>query len=100
MLFMFDETLLTVIEWALAWVCGVIVIALPLAFAAKRFLSSDVLSPSALLQEMAGERPRQGALLPVRCPIRSVSVSVRTESPDQFRPRAGSGLRSWQSDGR
>ena len=100
MLFMSDETLLTVIEWALAFVCGAIVIALPLAIAARRILSSEVLSPSALLQEMTGEQRRPGALLPVRCPIRSASVSVRTEPPDQFRPRAGSGLRGWQSDGR
>ena len=100
MLFMSDETLLTVIEWAVACVCGAIVIALPLAIAARRFLLSDVLSPSALLQEMTGERRWPGAPLPVRCPIRSASVSVRSEPPDQFRPGAGSGLRGWQPDGR
>lgn len=100
MLFMSDETLLTVIEWALAFVCGAVVIALPLAIAAQRFLSSNVLSPSALLQEMTGERSWWGALLPARCPIRSASVSVRIEPLDQFRPRAGTGLGGWQSDGR
>ena len=63
MLFMSDETLLTVIEWALAFVCGAIVIALPLAIAARRILSSEVLSPSALLQETTGERSRKGDLI-------------------------------------
>lgn len=100
MLFMSDETLLTVIAWALAFVCGAILIALPLAIVVRRFLPAVVLSPSALLQEMTGERLRLGALLPARCPIRSASVSVRTESPDRYRPRAGSGLGGWQSDGR
>ena len=100
MLFMSDETLLTIIKWAVACAWGAIVIALPLAIAARRFLSSEVLSPSALLQEMTGERSRLGALLPARCPIRSASVSNCSEPPDQIRPRAGFGLGGWQSDGR
>ena len=100
MLFMSDETLLTIIEWAVACAWGAIVIALPLAIAARRFLSSEVLSPSALLQELTGERPWPGALLPARCLARFKSVSDRSEPPGQFRHRAGLGLRGWQSDGR
>lgn len=100
MLFLSDETLLTVVEWALVWVCGAILIALPLAVAARRFLLSDVWSLSALLQELAGERPRLGARLPARCPIRSASDSDRSEPPDPVRLRAGSGLSGWQTDGR
>ncbi|MFM9960990.1 MAG: hypothetical protein ACKV2Q_07175 [Planctomycetaceae bacterium] len=100
MLFLSDETLLTVVEWALVWVCGAIMIALPLAVAAGRFLLSDVWSPSALLQELTGERPGLGALLPARCPIRSASDSDRLGPPGQVRHCAGTGRCGWQSDGR
>jgi hypothetical protein len=99
-LFMSDETLLTAIEWAVAFLGCAILIALPFAIVARRYLPANVLSPFALLQEVAGERLRLGGLLPAHCPIRSASVSDRTVSPVQFRLRAGSGLRGWQSDGR
>lgn len=99
-LFTGDETLLTFLGWGLFWLCGLAMIARPLVNAVRRFLTSEVLSSFALLREMAGERPRPGDLIPVRCPIRATSVSVRFEPPDQFRPRAGAGLRGWQSDSR
>jgi len=99
-LFMSDETLLTVIEWALAWMLGVILIALPLAFAVRQCLLKNVLSPSGMLQEIVGERHRSEALLPARCPIRSISHGICTEPPDRIRLRADAGLRGWQSDSR
>lgn len=99
-LFTGDETLLTFLGWSFVWLCGLAMIAGPLAIAVRRFLTSEVSSSFTLLREMAETRPRPGDLIPARCRVRAESVSVRFEPPDQFRPRADAGLRGWQSDSR
>ena len=95
-----DETLLTVIGWVLACLCGVGLIALPQATGAWRFLMAAISSPSSLPREMTDERLWPGGILPVRCPVRSASVSDRSEPLDRFRRQPGFGLAGWQSDGR
>lgn len=100
MLFTDDEPLLTFIGWSLVWLCGLALIAGPLAVAFRRFLMAGVPSPLALLREMAGERLLPGRLIPVRCPIRIASVSICPESPDQRWRHAGAGLRGWSSENR
>lgn len=99
-LFTDDETLLTYIVWGLFWLCGLALIAGPLAVAFRRFLTSEVSSPFTLLREMTGERLLPGRLIPVRCPIRVASVSICSEPPDQRWPRAGAGLSGWSSENR
>ena len=95
-----DETLLTIIGWALAWLSGVGLFALPLDAGAWRSLKFEFLSPSSLPREMTDERLWPGGLLPARCPVRCASVSDRLEPIDRFRAQSGFGLASWQSDGR
>lgn len=92
-LFTDDGTLLTFIGWSLVWLCGLALIAGPLAVALRRFLTAEVLSPFTLLREMAGERLLPGRLVPVRCPIRVASVSNCPGPPDQRWRHAGAGLR-------
>lgn len=99
-LFTDNETLLTLIGWSLVWLCGLALIAGPLAVAVRRFQTPAGSALSALLREMTEERLLPGRLIPVRCPIRSASVSVRSEPPDQRWPRATDGLRGWQSESR
>ena len=99
-LFTDDETLLTFIGWGLVWLCGLALIAGPLAVAVRRFLTQVVSFTSALLREMTEERLWPGRLIPVRCPIRIASVSVCSEPPDQRWPRATAGLRGWPSESR
>lgn len=100
MLFTDDETLLTFIGWSLVWLCGLALIAESLAVAFLRFLTQEVSSRSALLREMTVERLWPGRLIPVRCPIRTASISVCSELPDRRWPRASEGLRGWQSEDR
>lgn len=95
-----DETLLTFIEWSLVWLCGLALIAGPLAAAIRRFLTQEFSSLPALLREMTDERLSPGRLIPVRCLIRTASVSVCSESPDRRGLRARAGLRGWQSENR
>ena len=99
-LFTDDQTLLTIIGWVLAWLCGAAVVAVPLVLAARRFFGQAVWPQSALFRETTDERLRPGELIPLRCPIRSASFSVCSQPPDVFRGQAGSGLHGWQSDGR
>lgn len=99
-LFTDDQTLLTMIGWVLAWLCGMALVALPLALAARRFFGQAVWSQSALFRETTDERLRPGGLIPLRCPIQSASISVCSQPPGGFRFQAGSGLQGWQSDDR
>lgn len=99
-LFTDDEALLTFIGWSMVWLCGLALIADPLAVAFRRFLTAEVSSPFTLLREMAGERLLPGRMIPVRCPIRTASVSNCPELPDQRWPHAGAGLRGWSSENR
>ncbi|TXT19776.1 MAG: hypothetical protein FD138_4304 [Planctomycetota bacterium] len=80
-LFTDDQTLLTMIGWVLAWLCGMALVALP-------------------FRETTDERLRPGGLIPLRCPIQSASISVCSQPPGGFRFQAGSGLQGWQSDDR
>lgn len=97
-LFTDDETLLTFIGWSLVWLCGLVLIAMPLAVAFRRFLMAEVSSPSTLLRKMTGEQLLPGRLVLVRCPIRTASVSVCSEPPDRRWRCAGSDLRGWQTE--
>lgn len=99
-LFTDDGTLLTFIGWGLVWLCGLAVIAGPLAVAVRRFLTSEVWSLFTLLLEMTDEQLLPGQLVPVRCPIRVASVSICSQPPDQRWPHAGAGLRGWSSENR
>ena len=99
-LFTDDGTFLTFIGWSLVWLCGLALIARPLAVAVRRFLTAEVSSPSELLREMAVERLLPGRLIPVRCPIRVASVSICLVPPDQRGPRASAGLHGWTSENR
>ena len=99
-LFTDDETLLAFIGWSLVWLCGLALIAGPLAVAFRRFLTAEVSSLFTLLREMTGEQLLPGRLIPVRCPIRVASVSICSEPPDRRWPRAGAGWRGWQSEDR
>lgn len=99
-LFTDDQTLLTMIGWVLAWLCGVAFLAMPMVLAAQRFFGSAIWSLSTLFRETTDERLRPGGLLPVRCPIRSVSRSDCSQPPDGLRFRTGSSLPSWQADDR
>lgn len=98
MLFTDNETLLTFIGWSLVWLSGLALVARPLAVAIRRFLTHEFSFLPALLREMADEQLSPGRLIPVRCPIRTTSVSVCSEPPDRRGLRAGAGLRGWQSD--
>lgn len=99
-LFTDSETLLTFIGWCLVWLCGLALIAGPLAAAVVRFLTQEFSVLPALLREMTDERLSPGRLILVRCPIRTASVSVCSESPDRRGLRARAGLRGWQSENR
>lgn len=99
-LFTDDGTFLTFIGWNLVWLCGLAMIAGPLAAAIRRFLTAEVSSPFTLLREMAGERLLPGRLIPVGCSIRIASVSNSPGAPDQRWRHAGAGLRGWSSENR
>ena len=99
-LFTDDEALLTFIGSSLVWLCGLALIAGPLAVAVRRFLKQETSSLFALLRELTGEQLCPGRLIPVRCAIRTDSVGVCSEPPDWRWPRADAGSRGWPTENR